>query len=457
MRVQTTSLISALAIFGALALVCVSSASASRASGSRVAAAPSCGSTLATGAVPAGGSAGTFCVTGAVWVDQAAVFGSVVIEPGGSFYVGYPPDESSGGDCTNGWDGKIKVTGKLTVDAGGSLLMNSSVSCSDGGPTEIDTGGGIVNNGTVLATAAGQLGTAMWANGGQRIIGGSFLNQGTVKVDDPLTLTGRGIFQNEGSIVVSTASAPQGQVPESVTVAPPAAGGGPLSFVNGPGGLINLEGWHSGNQYVAGTFTVDAPNTFTEAGGKTKGAPVFDNGGALVYKGTGGTTIGITGSAAISGTIPAGSVLALSDPTGGGSEACGGAPFVDTAPSGLTIAKGATLIGYGSAPCSSGSSTTLKLGAGKSLVNNGTIIGGICGNSWTLLPGVYGKPNVFCVGGPNIYLGKGLNNGKIQVVSGITVSFSSLGNYTASTHKLKGGSYLVQGMLTVGGVTVLPR
>ena len=126
----------------------------------------------------------------------------------------------------------------------------------------------------------------------------------------------------------------------------------PLDFVNGVGGSINLLEWHSGTTYLAGSFIISGPNSFVQAGGKTKGGPVFDDGAKLSYTGSGATTIGIAASTTISGTIPAGSVLALSDPTGGGSEACGDPPFVDTAPHGLTVAKGATLIGYGSAPCS---------------------------------------------------------------------------------------------------------
>ena len=46
----------------------------------------------------------------------------------------------------------------------------------------------------------------------------------------------------------------------------------------------------------------------------TLAEPVFDDGGKLFYKGHGASTIGITSSVAISGTIPAGSVLALSGP-----------------------------------------------------------------------------------------------------------------------------------------------
>ena len=59
-------------------------------------------------------------------------------------------------------------------------------------------------------------------------------------------------------------------------------------------------------------------------------------------------------------------------------------------------------MGYGSAPCNGPSSTTPKLGSGKSLINNGTVIAGSCGNAATLLPGAYGKPDVFCIGGPDI-------------------------------------------------------
>ena len=85
------------------------------------------------------------------------------------------------------------------------------------------------------------------------------------------------------------------------------------------------------------------------------------------------------------------------------------------------------------------------------------IVGG-CGDEWTLLAGVYGKPNVFCVGGPNIYQGKATNNGKpSSVPAGGQMTFSSLTNYQASAHKLKGGTYFVKGMLIVGGVTVLPH
>jgi hypothetical protein len=249
-------------------------------------------------------------------------------------------------------------------------------------------------------------------------------------------------------------AAPQGEQSLTVTVAAPGKGQGPLAFVNGPGGTIALTEWHSGTTYVFGSFTVQGPNTFSEQGGKTAGAPVYDQGAKLSYKGHGASTIGITGSAAISGTIPSGSVLALSDPKGGGSETCGAAAFVDTAPAGLTIAKGATLMAYGSAPCNGPSPTTLKLGSGKSLVNDGTLIGGSCGNAATLRPAAYGKADVFCIGGTDNFQGRVSNNGRFTIEPGITLTFTHLANYQAKTHKLKGGSYGGGGTLQVNGATV---
>jgi len=451
MRSLTTraslAVLAILAAFPLVALFGLSSASA---------ASTACGAPVSSGQAPTSG--GAVCITGAVWIDHASTFSSLEIARGGALYVGYPPDESTPSDCATpwNWNGTVTVSGKLTVDAGGSLLLHSSTTCSGGGPSEIDTRGGIVNNGMVVAATSGQLGDQKWAIAGQRTIGGSFLNNGSVVVDSPLALIGPGTFQNDGSLTAGTFSAPQGQEPEVLTVPPPPAGSGPLTFVNGPGGSINLQGWHAGTDYVAGSFTIDGPNSFVQAGGKTKGAPLFDVGAALAYKGTGATTIGIAGSAAISGTIPAGSVLALSDPHGGGAETCGGAPIVDTAPAGLTVAKGATLIGYGSSPCSSPAPTSLKLGAGKSLINNGTMISGGCANAWTLLPGAYGAPNVFCIGGQDNFLGTVTNNGKLTLEA--PMSIAKLTNYQPSTHKLKGGTYVVKGgTLVVGGVTVLPR
>ena len=388
-----------------------------------------CGETLSSGAV-SGSYSGTVCVTGAVWVDQQLEFGSVVVEPGGSLYLGYPPSEgSAAAGCSTSWTGSLMIKGQLTVDAGGSLQLNSSTSCNGGGPSVLTTGGGIVNEGTVVAAAAGSIGSVKWAAGGQRTLQGSVVNKGTIVVDTALVLAGRGTFENEGKISVGVYAAPQGEQSQTVTVAAPGKGQGPLAFVNGPGGTIALSKWHSGTQYVFGSFTVVAPNTFAEQGGKTVGAPVFDQGAKLSYAGHGASTVGITSPAVISGTIPAGSVLALSDPKGGGSETCGAAAFVDRAPGGLTVAKGATLMGYGSAPCNSPSSTTLKLGSHKGLVNDGTLIGGSCGNTATLLPAVYGKPDVFCIGGADVFQGHVLNNGRFTVETGVTLSFTNLANY----------------------------
>ncbi len=416
--------------------------------------APTCGETLSSGAVSASYS-GTACVTGPVWVAQQLEFGSIVIEQGGSLYLGYPPIEgSAAAGCATSWNGSMMVKGQLTVDVGGSLQLNSSTSCNGGGTSLVSTGGGLLNEGTVVAAASGSVGTTKWAAGGSRTIQGSVVNKGTITVDTALVLVGRGTFENEGKISVGVYAAPQGEQSQIVTVAPPGKGQGPLAFVNGPGGTIALTQWHSGTQYVFGSFTVQGPNTFSEQGGKTVGAPIFDQSAKLSYKGHGASTIGITGSTAISGTIPSGSVLALSDPRGGGSETCGAAAFVDTAPAGLTIAKGATLMGYGSAPCNGPSSTTLKLGSHKSLVNDGTVIGGSCGNAATLRPGTYGKPDVFCIGGPDIFQGRVLNNGRFTVEPGVTLSFTQLANYQAKTHKLKGGSYGGGGTIQVNGVTV---
>ena len=183
-----------LAAFPFLSLGLLPSASASTSA---------CGSPISSGEMPSGSVGGAVCITGPVWVDHAMTFSSVEIASGGALYVGYPPDESTPSDCATpwNWNGTITVTGQLTVDAGGTLLLHSSTTCGGGGPSEIDTSGGIINNGSVIAATGGQIGTVKWAFGGQRTIGGSFLNKGTVEVDAPLALVGPGTFQNDGSIV----------------------------------------------------------------------------------------------------------------------------------------------------------------------------------------------------------------------------------------------------------------
>ena len=423
---------------------------------SSAATAPPCGETLSSGA--AASYEGTVCVSGTVYLDQAASFGSVVVEPGGAFYVGYPPGVgSAAAGCSNGWNGTITVKGQVLVEAKGELLLNSSTSCNGGGATLLAASGGFVNDGTVVAATSGTIGTTTWSDGGQRTLQGSFLNKGTVTVNAALVLVGRGTFQNDGKITVGVYAGQQGEQGYAVTVPAPGKGQGALTFVNGPGGVIALAKWHKGTSYVFASFTVSGPNTFAENGGKTTGAPVVDLGATLSYAGKGASTIGIASPTTIKGTIPARSVLALSDPAGGGSETCGAAALVDTAPKGLTIAKGATVMAYGSAPCGSGpQSTTLKIGRGKSLVNNGTIIAGSCGTGATLLPGVYGKPDVFCIGGQDIFTGRTLNNGKITVEGNVPLSFSNLANYQPKTHTLKGGHYSVAtgGSLTVAGTPV---
>ena len=192
----------------------------------------SCGANVSGPQAPASG--GALCITGAVWIDHASSF-SLSRSRGADALRWLPAGrEHAVGlrDAVELERHRHRPTGKLTIDAGGSLLLHSSTTCNGGGPSEIDTRGGIVNNGTVVAATSGQLGDQKWAIGGQRTIGGSFLNKGSVVVDSSLALIGPGTFQNDGSVTAGTYAAPQGQEPEILTRAvrrPPARALSPSS------------------------------------------------------------------------------------------------------------------------------------------------------------------------------------------------------------------------------------
>ncbi len=198
---------------------------------------------------------------------------------------------------------RVREARRSTREAACSL--HSSTTCSGGGPSEIDTRGGIVNNGMVVAATSGQLGDQKWAIGGQRTIGGSFLNNGLrhrrqpAGADRPRHVPERRLGHRRHVRGAAGAGArdPHG--------AASARGAGPTHRSStGAAGRSTSRAGTRAPTMSRGSFTIDGPSSFVQAGGKTKGAPLFDVGAALAYKGTGATTIGIARSAAISGTHP---------------------------------------------------------------------------------------------------------------------------------------------------------
>ena len=309
------------------------------------------------------GTGGEIAVTGS---------GNVFMEPGTSFTEGagttsgtvpvYVRDaalayEASGGESTiairgegSSLSGNIaaKQTLILQSTCGEHVKVSVASGFTNGGALSMTDGEHCDNNATLVVptgsiTNAGKLSTsyAEGATSGQRNLQGNILNTGTIEAGVATSFDGsKGLLTNEGAINIA----------EGVQLAV----SNESSVTNGTGGTIAAGA--TGELSLAG-------GTFTEGAGVTTGKlPVVINNTALVYEGSGESTIGARGEgSSITGSLAAKQSLLVES-------SCGSHAKL-TAPASLTNAGSITLTNF--EHCSN--NATLVIDEGATLTNAGTL------------------------------------------------------------------------------------
>jgi hypothetical protein len=250
----------------------------------------------------------------------------------------------------------LKANNSVTVDSGGTLLLDS---------TATNVAGGGVPAG---ATSGGQARLYV-ANDPASGTSPALINNGTITGEtDPGTTFGefiQGPIQNAGSVADSSgtltlqdanglASANSG----TMTIAAGAA-----TMLTGGPGFTN-----SGQIAATGSLTLTSltPQTWTESGGSVTGSTVsLYDGDTLDYSsGTGSFAFGSGGAQnSLSGTIPAGQTVTLTAGPGGGNA---GISFDGTVTNNGTFTMNALAGANGNPEVDTGPS-------GGTLVNNGTV------------------------------------------------------------------------------------
>ena len=295
---------------------------------------------VSSGQAPTSG--GAVCITGAVWIDHASSFSSARDRARWRALRRVPAGREHAVGLRHAVELERHRDRVREAHGRRGRQLCSCIPrppCSGGGPSEIDTRGGDREQrdgrrGRRQDSSATRSGPSA-ASG--RLAAASSITAPVV-VDSALALIGPATLQNERPVTAGTFAAPQGQEPEILTRAASARGAGPLTFVNGPGGSINLKGWHAGTRLRRGrpsTRSTARTASFRRAA-RRKGAPLFDVGAALAYRGHGREpTIGIAGSAAISGTHSgAARCLRSATRTAAARRPAAAPPIVDTAPAG---------------------------------------------------------------------------------------------------------------------------
>jgi hypothetical protein len=223
---------------------------------------------------------------------------------------------------------QLNVAASLT--SAGTITMENAESCGYNTALLIAEGQTLTNTGTISAEED---------HGGNRVVQGSLLNKGTLNINQTVKYDAKiGLLTNEGTINV--ANEKQLAVSEG-------------SSVTNAAGTITSTG--TGNVYLQG-------GTLTENGGKTSGEPVYMEGGAIVYTGTGASTIAARATSSLSGNLSSGQKLELQSTCSASNEQLNVAASLTSA--GTITMENAESCGY---------NTALLIAEGQTLTNTGTI------------------------------------------------------------------------------------
>ncbi len=167
-----------------------------------------------------------------------------------------------------------------SLSSAGTITMENAESCGYNTDLAVAEGQTLTSSGTISAEED---------HGGSRQVQGSLVNRGTVSVKQTIQYDGEApsLLTNEGTIEV--ASGKQLLVTEG------------SSFGNAAGTVVSTG---SGDVYLKG-------GTLTEGAGKTTGEPIYVEGGAIEYAGTGASTIAARGSDTLTGSPKKGQTLEL--------------------------------------------------------------------------------------------------------------------------------------------------
>ncbi len=292
--------------------------------------------------------------------------------------------------------------GSIATGPGGSVTAASSASFIEGAGTTSGATPVIVDDGALTYTGSGA--SAIIVRGGSKLTGATSASQSIVlesTCSENATMTIGGTFANAGSLTLTNADS----CSNSETVVGTITNSGTLTSEKAVGGLRQLQGsltnsgtlQINGNTLYNGSGTtldnegevniatgvsltvsgqtttnaagkiasagtghlVQSGGTFNEDAGKTTGEPVYLEGGALHYTGSGASSIAARGSDTLSGEVAKGQTLTLQSTCSANAE---------TTASSLT--NSGTLILTNGDSCAN--YALLELGTG-TLLNKGTV------------------------------------------------------------------------------------
>ncbi len=298
------------------------------------------------------------------------------------------------------------TSGTQTLIVGSSSTLNAILTTTAGvangaqGALTLTNGDSSANSVTLIGpvTSSGTL-TVEQAHGGNRTLQGNLTNTGTVAINANTAYNSAGtLLSNQGALNVAEGKQLTASAGASIT--------------NATGGKILT---------ATSADVLQSGGTFTEGAGTTSGTkPVVVDDGALVYAGSGESSIALHGKSSLSGASSAGQSLSIESTSTEHAEATSATSFSNAGSITLTNGDG------------SANNATLVISSG-SLSNSGTLTSQPANGGARTIQGSIANTGTLAINANTSYNGKGaslINEGALNIAEGKTLTVSNEGSLT---------------------------
>ncbi|HEY4376294.1 MAG TPA: hypothetical protein VGM93_04015, partial [Acidimicrobiales bacterium] len=296
----------------------------------------------------------------------------------------------------------LTTTGEVDVYAHGKIGLSST------GCAGTDSALAVGTTATIHGTLAADVG-----NGGNRQLAGTFVSDGTIQVDEPLTASSPGSITNKGTLNATALFNVSGSA----------------SFVNDSGTIASTG---------AGQVEATSSSTFTERAGTTTGTPILVSSSHLAFTGSGASSFVANAAVTVAGDVSAGQLLTIQ---------AVGCSFSTSVTAGASFTNAGS-IHLSSAGCA-GATSTLVVPAGDTLTNSGTISSDVANGGARFLEATVVNTGSMVVNQSVTYDQPGTrftNQGSIDLATGTVFSFTANGSElrNQSGHIVSAGTGQVQ-------------